>query len=200
MNHPTNNDLAQLIRIQIEALQKTLAALEEQPSAAIEAPVEVPAPAPVKVPVKAPVTVTAKEIDFDKYEEIVAELKARNQQIVNSQRIRVPKLVNHVNNVIELYFELRTLMLPYKRTNETYKRLFGLAKVLSNLLASQEPRLKASLRFQRSKGVPDIFVDECIKERRRSKRIFNKGKDLVIKGNVNPLDILTDIATTFNSL
>lgn len=194
MTHSTNNEVAQLIRIQIEVLQKTLAALEEQPSAAIEAPTEVPAPA------KAPVPMPAPEIDFGKYEEIVAELKTRNHQIVNSQRIRVPKLVNHVNNVIELYFELRTLMLPYKRTNETYKRLFGLAKVLSNLLATQEPRLKTSLRFQRSKGVPDIFVDECIKERRRSKRLFNKGKDLVIKGNVNPLDILTDIATTFNSL
>lgn len=188
MVHSANLEAIQIIRAKIAVLQETLEALE------VQSP-NINGVQHVRDNIKSP-----KEIDFDKYQAQIDSLVVENDFIVNAKRIGTPRLVNHVISIIESYFEIRMLMQSYKRTDNVHKRLCGLARRLSNLLVTQAPRLKAALKYLHYTDIPARYNSVYIQERRRAKRLINKNKDVVIKLDINPLDVLADIATTFNHL
>ena len=89
-------------------------------------------------------------------------------------------------------------MAMYSRSDEEHRILVGNSRILINLLKSQEKRIQAALKYTRWNGVPDRYVDVYVVERRRAKRLINKNSEVYVKADINPIDILTDIATTLN--
>ena len=88
----------------------------------------------------------------------------------------------------------------YSRADNEYGALSGNSRILINMLKSQELRIKDALKFNRWKGIPERYKETYINQRRRAKRLINKNTDVLVNADVNPIEILTDIATTFNAL
>ena len=195
MANSANTNAADLIRQQIANLQEVLAILEAKPA-------EKSAVKPQAKSVQAqPATKskTTKSSPAD-YKALVDALKAENDYILSTSRIGTPRLVKHVINIIELYYAARTDMALYTRADNEYGLLAGNSRVLINMLKSQELRIKDALKFSRWNTIPVRYEETYIDERRRAKRLISKNSDVVVKADVNPIEILTDIATTFNGL
>ena len=195
MTNSVNNNAAELIRNQIANLQEVLAILEakSEPKPAVK---------PQAKSVKAqPATKskTTKSSPAD-YKARIDALKAENDYILSTTRIGTPRLVKHVINIIELYYAARTDMALYTRADNEYGLLAGNSRVLINMLKSQELRIKDALKFSRWSTIPVRYKEIYIDERRHAKRLISKNSDVVVKAGVNPIEILTDIATTFNGL
>lgn len=191
MTNSANNNAAELIRNQIANLQELLAILEAKPA-------EKPA---VKTPVaQTPTKAAETKSNAVDYNSRIDALKRENEYILNSTRIGTPRLIKHVLNTIELYYTVRTGMVMYSRSDEEYRVLFGNIRILINMLKSQEKRIKVALKNLRRNGIPERYVDVYVAERRRAKRLISKNSDVVVNAGVNPIEILTDIATTFNGL
>ena len=189
MANSANNNAAQLIRQQIANLQEVLAILEAKPA------VTPPAKAPVaQTTTKSP---TTKNGPVD-YKSRIDVLKSENDYILNTSRIGTPRLIKHILNIIELYYTARCGMAMYSRSDEEHRVLVGNSRILINLLKSQEKRIQAALKYTRWNGVPDRYVDVYVAERRRAKRLINKNSEVYVNADINPIDILTDIATTLN--
>ena len=194
-NSVNNNNAADLIRQQIAHLQEVLAILEAKPEVK---PSVKPQAKSVQVQ-PAPKSKPTKSISAD-YKTQIDALKAENDYILSTSRIGTPRLVKHVINIIELYYAARTGMAKYSRSDEEHRALVGNSRILINMLKSQELRIKDALKFTRWKTIPVRYEETYINERRRAKRLINKNTDVVVKADVNPIEILTDIATTFNAL
>lgn len=191
MTNLANNNAAELIRNQIANLQELLAILEAKPA-------EKPA---VKTPVaQTPTKAAETKSNAVDYNSRIDALKRENEYILNSTRIGTPRLIKHVLNTIELYYTVRTGMVMYSRSDEEYRVLFGNIRILINMLKSQEKRIKVALKNLRRNSIPERYVDVYVAERRRAKRLISKNSDVVVNAGVNPIEILTDIATTFNGL
>ena len=191
MTNSANNNAAELIRQQIANLEQVLATLETKPA---EKPAE---NAPVaQTPTK---TAETKSNTAD-YKLRIDVLKKENDFILNAARSGKPRLVKHVLNIIELYYVTRTDMAKYSRSDEEHRALVGNSRMLINMLKSQEKRIKAALKYIRWNGVPDRYVDVYVVERRRAKRLINKNSEVYVRADINPIDILTDIATTLNKV
>ena len=189
MTNLANNNAAELIRKQIANLQEVLAILEAKPA------VTPPAKAPVvQTTTKSP---TTKNGPVD-YKSRIDVLKSENDYILNTSRIGTPRLIKHILNIIELYYTARCGMAMYSRSDEEHRVLVGNSRILINLLKSQEKRIQAALKYTRWNGVPDRYVDVYVAERRRAKRLINKNSEVYVNADINPIDILTDIATTLN--
>lgn len=189
MTNLANNNAAELIRKQIANLQEVLAILEAKPA------VTPPAKAPVaQTTTKSP---TTKNDPVD-YKSRIDVLKSENDYILNTSRIGTPRLIKHILNIIELYYTARCGMAMYSRSDEEHRVLVGNSRILINLLKSQEKRIQAALKYTRWNGVPDRYVDVYVAERRRAKRLINKNSEVYVNADINPIDILTDIATTLN--
>ena len=195
MTNAANINAADLIRRQIANLQEVLAILEAKPA---EKPAVKPQAKSVRVQ-NAPKTKPAKSIPAD-YKTQIDALKAENDYILSTTRIGTPRLVKHVINIIELYYAARTGMRLYSRADNEYGVLAGNSRILINMLKSQELRIKDALKFTRWKTIPVRYEETYINQRRRAKRLINKNTDVLVKPDVNPIEILTDIATTFNAL
>ena len=191
MTNSVNNNAAELIRKQIAHLQEVLAILEAKPAVKPQAKSAQVQPVPKPKP--------AKSIPAD-YKTQIDALKAENDYILSTTRIGTPRLVKHVINIIELYYAVRNGMKLYSRADNEYSVLSSNSRILSNMLKSQELRIKDALKFNRWKTIPVRYEETYINERRRAKRLINKNTDVVVKADVNPIEILTDIATTFNAL
>lgn len=191
MTNSANNNAAELIRNQIANLQELLAILEAKPA-------EKPA---VKTPVaQTPTKAAETKSNAVDYNSRIDALKRENEYILNSTRIGTPRLIKHVLNTIELYYTVRTGMVMYSRSDEEHRVLFGNIRILINMLKSQEKRIKVALKNLRRNSIPERYVDVYVAERRRAKRLISKNSDVVVNAGVNPIEILTDIATTFNGL
>lgn len=191
MTNSANNNAAELIRNQIANLQELLAILEAKPA-------EKPA---VKTPVaQTPTKAAETKSNAVDYNSRIDALKRENEYILNSTRIGTPRLIKHVLNTIELYYTVRTDMVMYSRSDEEHRVLFGNIRILINMLKSQEKRIKVALKNLRRNSIPERYVDVYVAERRRAKRLISKNSDVVVNAGVNPIEILTDIATTFNGL
>ena len=214
MANSANINAADLIRQQIANLQEVLAILEAKPepkpAVRLQAltwrylvPQKQAAVQRQRIPVltmqTAPKTKPAKSIPAD-YKTQIDALKAENDYILSTTRIGTPRLVKHVINVIELYYAARTGMRLYSRADNEYGVLSGNSRILINMLKSQELRIKDALKFNRWKGIPERYKETYINQRRRAKRLINKNTDVLVNADVNPIEILTDIATTFNAL
>ena len=195
MTNAANINAADLIRRQIANLQEVLAILEAKPA---EKPAVKPQAKSVRVQ-NAPKPKPAKSIPAD-YKTQIDALKAENDYILSTTRIGTPRLVKHVINIIELYYVARTGMRLYSRADNEYGVLAGNSRILINMLKSQELRIKDALKFTRWKTIPVRYEETYINQRRRAKRLINKNTDVLVKPDVNPIEILTDIATTFNAL
>ena len=195
MANSANNNASQLIRQQIANLQEVLAILEAKPE--VKPAVQSQAKSVQVQPV--PKSKPAKSSPAD-YKARIKALKGENDYILSTSRIGTPRLVKHVINIIELYYVARTDMAKYSRSNEEHRILVGNSRMLINMLKSQELRIKDALKFNRWKGIPERYKETYINERRRAKRLISKNSDVVVKADVNPIEILTDIATTFNAL
>ena len=193
MANSANNNAAQLIRQQIANLQEVLAILEAKPEVK---PSVKPQAKSVQVQ-PAPKSKPTKSISAD-YKTQIDALKAENDYILSTSRIGTPRLVKHVINIIELYYAARTGMAFYTRADNEYGVLSGNSRILINMLKSQEKRIQAALKYLRWNGVPDRYVDVYVAERRRAKRLINKNSEVYVKADINPIDILTVIATTLN--
>ena len=134
------------------------------------------------------------------YKTQIDALKAENDYILSTTRIGTPRLVKHVINIIELYYAVRNGMKLYSRADNEYSVLSSNSRILINMLKSQELRIKDALKFNRWKTIPNRYMAMYVTERRRAKRLINKNADVLVKADVNPIKILTDIATTFNAL
>ncbi len=189
MTNSANNSAAQMIRQQIANLQEVLAILEAKPAE------KLPVKAPVAQPTPKPLATKNTVID---YKSRIDVLKSENDYILNTIRIGTPRLVKHVLNIIELYYTARIDMAMYSRSDEEYRVLVGNSRILINMLKSQEKRIKAALKYTRWNGVPERYVDVYVAERRRAKRLINKNSEVYVKADIDPMDILTDIGTTFN--
>ena len=189
MTNSANNNAAQMIRQQIANLQEVLAILEAKPAE------KLPVKAPVAQPTPKPLATKNTVID---YKSRIDVLKSENDYILNTIRIGTPRLVKHVLNIIELYYTARIDMAMYSRSDEEYRVLVGNSRILINMLKSQEKRIKAALKYTRWNGVPERYVDVYVAERRRAKRLINKNSEVYVKADIDPMDILTDIGTTFN--
>ena len=191
MTNSANNNAAQMIRQQIANLQEVLAILEAKPAEkpAIQPPV-------VQTPTK---TVEMKSNTPD-YKLRIDVLKKENDYILNAARFGKPRLVKHVLNIIELYYVARTDMAKYSRSDEEHRALVGNSRMLINMLKSQEKRIKSALKYIRGNGIPNRYVAMYVTERRRAKRLINKNSEIFVKTDINPMDILTDIATTLNKV
>lgn len=191
MPNLANNNAAQLIRQQIANLQEVLAILEAKPA---EKP-------QVKTPVAQTPTKTAEtKSNAVDYKSRIDVLKSENEYILNTTRIGTPRLIKHVLNIIELYYTARTGMAMYTCSDEEHRVLVGNSRILINMLKSQKKRIKAALKYVRWNGIPERYVDVYVAERRRAKRLINKNSEVYVKADINPIEILTDIATTFNAL
>ena len=195
MANSANNNAAQLIRQQIANLQEVLAILEAKPE--VKPSVKPQAKSIQVQPVPKPKP--AKSIPAD-YKTQIDALKAENDYILSTTRIGTSRLVKHVINIIELYYAARTGMAFYTRADNEYGVLAGNSRILINMLKSQELRIKDALKFNRWNTIPVRYEETYINERRRAKRLINKNADVLVKADVNPIEILTDIATTFNAL
>lgn len=195
MTNSANNNAAQLIRQQIANLQEVLAILEAKPEVK---PAVKPQAKSAQVQT-APKTKPAKSIPAD-YKTQIDALKAENDYILSTTRIGTPRLVKHVINIIELYYAVRNGMKLYSRADNEYSVLSINSRILINMLKSQELRIKDALKFNRRNTTPVRYEETYIDQRRRAKRLINKNIDVVVKADVNPIKILTDIATTFNAL
>lgn len=195
MANSANINAAELIRRQIANLQEVLAILEAKPE---PKPVVKPQAKSAQVQT-APKPKPAKSIPAD-YKTQIDALKAENDYILSTTRIGTPRLVKHVINIIELYYAARTGMRLYSRADNEYGVLSGNSRILINMLKSQELRIKDVLKFNRWNTTPVRYEETYIDQRRRAKRLINKNTDVLVKGDVNPIKILTDIATTFNAL
>ena len=174
-------------------MQEVLAILEAKPEVK---PSVKPQAKSVQVQ-PAPKSKPTKSISAD-YKTQIDALKAENDYILSTSRIGTPRLVKHVINIIELYYAARTGMAFYTRADNEYGVLAGNSRILINMLKSQEKRIQAALKYLRWNGVPDRYVDVYVAERRRAKRLINKNSEVYVKADINPIDILTVIATTLN--
>jgi hypothetical protein len=195
MANSANNNAAELIRKQIANLQEVLAILEAKPE--VKPAVQPQAKSVQVQPV--PKSKPAKSSPTD-YKARIEALKGENDYILSTSRIGTPRLVKHVINIIELYYVARTGMVLYTRADNEYGVLAGNSRILINMLKSQELRIKDALKFNRWNGIPERYKETYINERRRAKRLISKNSDVVVKADVSPIEILTDIATTFNGL
>ena len=195
MTNSVNINAADLIRRQIANLQEVLAILEAKPE---PKPAVKPQAKSVRVQ-NAPKPKPAKSIPAD-YKTQIDALKAENDYILSTTRIGTPRLVKHVINIIELYYAARTGMRLYSRADNEYGVLAGNSRILINMLKSQELRIKNALKYTRWNTIPVRYEETYINQRRRAKRLINKNTDVLVKPDVNPIEILTDIATTFNAL
>ena len=190
MANSANNNAAQLIRRQIANLQEVLAILEAKPEVKPSVKPQAKSfqiqPAPKSIPAD--------------YKTQIDALKAENDYILSTTRIGTPRLVKHVINIIELYYAVRNGMKLYSRADNEYSVLSSNSRILSNMLKSQELRIKDALKSNRRNTTPVRYEETYIDQRRRAKRLINKNIDVVVKADVNPIKILTDIATTFNAL
>ena len=195
MTNSANNNAAELIRKQIANLQEVLAILEAKPEAK---PMVKPQAKSAQVQ-PPPKPKPAKSIPAD-YKTQIDALNAENDYILSTTRIGTPRLVKHVINIIELYYTARCGMAMYSRSDEEHRVLVGNSRILINLLKSQEKRIQAALKYTRWNTIPVRYEETYIDQRRRAKRLINKNIDVLVTANVNPIEILTDIATTFNAL
>lgn len=187
MTNSANTNAAELIRQQTANLEQVLAIIEAKPAET---------PTVAKTPTK---TAETKSNAAD-YKLRIDVLKKENDYILNAAHFGKPRLVKHVLNIIELYYVTGTDMAKYSRSDEEHRALVGNSRMLINLLKSQEKRIKAALKYIRGNDIPNRYVAMYVTERRRAKRLINKNSEIFVKADINPIDILTDIATTLNKV